>query len=384
MEILDFFQPVDLSRFDDPEKYPEESFFHHIYYFEGSRELPDDRKIALIGITDSRNGDSTDEADNIRRYLYRLCRSDYARHVIDMGNFSVAYDEKSFESLGFALSELISHNLTPIILNGRQSLTYAQYLSFAYLRQYVNLVLFDSAIDFDLQEHKRMNENNYLQNMLTIEPNYLFNMSILGFQGYFVDQNIQEFLSKLNFDLVRLGEMRTHPQDTEPLLRSAHLISWDLGAIRHSDAAGTLHPGPNGLYGEEACQFCRYAGLGSNVRSAGFYNYDLSADDSGQTAHLVAQMIWYFLDGYLNRYPENPGESMDDFFKYITNHHNKDYQIIFYKSKRTDRWWMEVPVIDHETAEQVKFYMPCSYLDYQQASQDIVPDRWLMAVRKLS
>jgi formiminoglutamase len=171
--------------------------------------------------------------------------------------------------------------------------------------------------------------------------------------------------------------------ELEPLLRSSHFASWDLSAIRQSDAPGTLTPSPNGFYSEEACLLSRYSGIGSNMRTIGFYNYVPEKDRDEQTAHLCAQMIWYFVDGVMNQYPESPNENKEDFTKFITSIQNSSYQIVFYKSKRTDRWWMEVPINEREFRGTMHI-MPCSYNDYLSATREEIPERWLQAVKKFT
>ena len=42
----------------------------------------------------------------------------------------------------------------------------------------------------------------------------------------------------------------------------------------------------------------------------------------------------------------------------------------FLQSKRTGRWWMQLPN---------KKFIPCSYKDYVTASQNEIPERWLRA-----
>jgi formiminoglutamase len=113
----------------------------------------------------------------------------------------------------------------------------------------------------------------------------------------------------------------------------------------------------------------------------GFYGYEHEKDTNGQTPHLLAQMIWYFVDGYLNRYMESPEESKDDFLKFITSQRHSNMNIVFYKSTRTDRWWMEIPVGDNAANTHI---MPCSYNDYLAATREEIPDRWLQAVKKFS
>ncbi len=56
----------------------------------------------------------------------------------------------------------------------------------------------------------------------------------------------------------------------------------------------------------------------------------------------------------------------------------------FWKSKKSDRWWMEVPV-SRSKRNQKKFHIiPCSYHDYQLACSEEVPERWMKTYAKLS
>jgi arginase family enzyme len=380
MEVLDFFEPLDIQRLEGAGEQEEATWYHAIDRYDGSTPDLTDKRIAIIGIDD---GDGGEASITIRKYLYQLKRVEYAEEIIDLGNFKFNYQPKAYESLGFVLSELISNNLVPVILNGKQQITFAQYLAFSYLKHYVNLVAFDSRLDFDLVENPDMTASNYLQKIFMQEPAYLFGFANVGYQSHFADTAIIDFLEKLYFDLHRLGDVRANMNDLEPVLRSSHFASWDLAAIRQSDAPGVINPTPNGFYGEEACLLSRYTGMSSNIRSIGFYNYSPEKDRDGQTAHLSAQLVWYFVDGYLNRYPESPLENKDDFLKFITSIQNNSYQIVFYKSKRTDRWWMEVPINEREFTGSVHI-MPCSYNDYLAATREELPDRWMQAMRKFS
>jgi len=382
MEVFDFFIPVDLERINAGRDIDEATWYHAIASATESEKLDlTDRKIVLIGI-EGPNGDDAASYE-IRKYLYRLGRPEYAEQVADMGNFKFNYQDKDYEALGFVLSELLAANHMPIIINGAQDITYAQYLAFSYLKDYVNLVTFDSRLDFNMREEKKVTATNFLQRILMSEPAYLFGYANVGYQSHFTDQSILDFLENLYFDLHRLGDVRANMNDLEPLLRSSHFASWDLSAIRQSDAPGTVKPSPNGFYSEEACLLSRYSGIGSNMRTIGFYNYTPENDRDGQTAHLCAQMIWYFVDGVMNQYPESPMENKEDFTKFITSIQNSHYSIVFYKSKRTDRWWMEVPINEQEFSG-TNHIMPCSYNDYLAATREEIPERWLQAVKKFT
>ncbi len=128
----------------------------------------------------------------------------------------------------------------------------------------------------------------------------------------------------------------------------------------------------------------RYAGLTPKLSGAGFFEINPMIDPGGQTAHLTAQMIWYFFEGYLNRDDDFPEEGSKNFIKYIVNGNGNGDDMVFFKSKKTDRWWMQLPVSkDKEEKLRRHIMVPCSYKDYQKACDHELPDRWWKAYQKL-
>ena len=73
---------------------------------------------------------------------------------------------------------------------------------------------------------------------------------------------------------------------------------------------------PNGFYGEEICAISRYAGISDKVTSFGIYEYNSTYDANYQTAHLIAQMIWYFIEGVNFRAKDYPFSTKDDYQKF--------------------------------------------------------------------
>ncbi|HHN47664.1 MAG TPA: arginase, partial [Bacteroidales bacterium] len=53
-------------------------------------------------------------------------------------------------------------------------------------------------------------------------------------------------------------------------------------------------------------------------------------------------MIWYFLEGFYNRKNEDPTQSLNDFIRYVVPVGDAEEGIVFYRSKKSDRWWMEI------------------------------------------
>jgi hypothetical protein len=106
--------------------------------------------------------------------------------------------------------------------------------------------------------------------------------------------------------------------------------------------------------------------MSSELTSFGIYGFDERKDKDNMTAVLAAQMIWYFVDGYFLRKNEAPISDKNEFVEYHLQFTGND--ILFLKSKRSNRWWMQLPNGDFE---------PCSYNDYLQASENEIPERWM-------
>lgn len=163
------------------------------------------------------------------------------------------------------------------------------------------------------------------------------------------------------------------------------MLSFDIGAIKSADAPGKSNQTPNGFAGEEACQIMRYAGMSDKISSVGIYEFNPTFDLNKQTAILVSQMCWYFLEGILHRKPENPHEAGadDSFRKYTIANGELGSQIVFWKSIKTDRWWMELPYKKREHGFDNEL-VACNFEDYQAAQHGELPDRWLVAFHRLS
>jgi hypothetical protein len=278
---------------------------------------------------------------------------------------------------------LIKDGIIPIIIGGSQDLTYANYLAYENLEQMVNLVTVDPRFDIGLKD-ETVDAYTFLSKIVLHQPSFLFNYSNIGYQSYFTDPKVLELMNQLYFDVYRLGMVRNNLEEVEPIVRNADIVSMDVNAIRKADAPGISFASPNGFNGEEACAIARYAGLSDKLTSFGVYDYCPSKDEDGTTAHLVAQMIWYFIDGYYNRKQDFPVGDRSQYFKYTVALESKDHELVFYKSNKSDRWWMEVP---YQTGQNSKYerhhLVPCSYADYELALRDEMPDRWWKTYQKL-
>lgn len=393
MNVSDFFQPIDKKKIlSDNTRHPL-ALGRFISIHDTENGFPDleDIHLAIIGVEEDRNAPGNEGCalapDYVRKYLYRLFRGSYAPRIADLGNIRAGNSvTDTYFALKSAVAYLLEKNITPVVVGGSQDLTYANYQAYESLGQIINIVSIDSRFDMGMQKDEPINHQNYLSTILTSKPNYLFNFTNIGYQTYFVDQDAIELMEKLYFDVYRLGVVRSRLEEVEPVVRNADLLSFDVSSIRQSDAPANAQASPNGFHGEEACQIIRYAGLSDKISSIGFYELNPAFDNGEQTAHLVAQMIWYFFDGFYNRkndFPDKHIKDSSDYIKYVVSIREFQNKINFYKSKKSDRWWMEVPCPPKlRNKYERHFLVPCSYSDYQEACQNEIPDKWWQVYQK--
>ena len=147
-----------------------------------------------------------------------------------------------------------------------------------------------------------------------------------------------------------------------------------------AEAPANKNAVPNGFYGEAICSIARYAGISDKVSSFGIYEYNAKLDEKDQTAHLIAQMIWYFIEGVNYRANDYPFGLKTNYKKYIVP--IEDQVLNFHKSNKSGRWWMEIG-IDSNNKSKRHALIPCTYQDYIAATKEIIPDKWYKAMRKL-
>ncbi|MBL4655036.1 MAG: formimidoylglutamase [Bacteroidia bacterium] len=392
MTYEEFLTPIEKSIITSNEEQSKNCLSNHVDIFTEKNSLPDlsDKDIAIIGVQEDRNGNNNIGAsfasNLVREKFYQLHKGHFNPQIADLGNILAGNTvQDTYIALTNIVTELIDQNIIPIIIGGTQDLAYAQYQGYQNMGQTIDLVTVDPKFDLgNLNENDPISSDNHLFKIITHHPNYLFNVTVLGYQTYFVDQPAIETFEKLNFDSYRLGEVRSNLEEVEPIVRTADMLSFDISSVKLADAPGNNNANPNGFYGEEACQIARYAGLSNKLSSIGFYELNPEQDNRGQTSSLVSQMIWYFIEGFYSRVKDLPVKEKKDFTKYTTSFKNNDHELVFYKSKQTNKWWMEVPIQDLNSDNERHQLIPCSYTDYQSASNEEIPNRWWQAYNKLN
>jgi len=389
MEFSEIFEPIDPDKVSYPDL-ERKRFGDKVIKYTTGTSFPDveNMDMAIIGVLEDRkafhNQGCAMAPDEIRQYLYKLFPPNQNLKIVDLGNIPAGYElDDTYFALSTVLAELLEMNIVPIVLGGSQDLSYANYLAYENLGRIINIVSIDS--EFDLGEtHTEFNSRSYITKIILHQPNFLFNYTNIGYQGYFVDQEAVHLMKNLLFDSYRLGELTKDLNEVEPLVRNADMLSVDISAVRQSDAPGNKNATPNGFYGEQLCQMMRFAGMSDKLSSIGFYEINPACDVNGQTTHLVAQAIWHFIEGFYNRQKDFPFRDKNNYLKYIVNTDELSEDVIFFKSKRTDRWWMEVNCPTNLRHKYERHYLvPCSYKDYLTACENDIPDRWWQVYQKL-
>ncbi|GAA4805037.1 formimidoylglutamase [Olivibacter ginsenosidimutans] len=393
MSLVDFFSPIAVEEFTPPNGFLTSQLGTHIVAY--IDEFPDYEResvdLAIIGVMEDRNALNNEGCalapNYVREKLYHLHRGEYTPKIVDFGNIKAgAQVTDTYAALKTTVDELLRNNIVPIIIGGGQDLTYAQFQGYEKLEQKVDLVVIDSHFDLDeaVIDDRVATSQTYLTRILLHQPNFLFNYSHIGYQTYYVSQESLKVMDKLYFDSYRLGLFSGKTDQAEPVIRNADLLSFDIGAIRSSDACANANATPNGFYAEEACQLCRYAGMSDKLTSIGFYELNPAYDQQGQTAILLAQMVWYFIDGYYNRKKDFPLQPKSAYITYRASLNDDSYELMFVKSKKTDRWWMQVPYPNTKSANERFHLVPCRYEDYLLAVEGEMPDLWWRTFQKLS
>jgi formiminoglutamase len=388
-EISVFFTPPDFDKIAGGDSFADASLFKCISKNENDFPDLEGIDIAIIGVNEGRRAGKNEicaqAPDEVRKQLYRLFQGTFAARIADLGNIAPGHSiEDTYYALSQSVEFLLRKNIVPVIIGGGHDLAYAQFRGYEKLEQTINGVTIDSVFDLGNPDDE-FSSRTFLGKVILHQPNYLFNYSHIGYQTYLVEQSQLQMMDKLYFDVYRLGQIRDNIQEAEPVIRFADFLTFDFSVMKHADAPANANVSPNGFYAEEACQMMWYAGMSDRLTSLGLYEINPQLDTSEMTTQLAAQMIWCFIDGFYARKKDYPSRSNPDYIRFHVFLQDNSYEINFYKSKKSDRWWMEVP---YPSQKGLKFerhtLVPCSQKDYDTACNNEIPDRWWQTYQKLS
>jgi hypothetical protein len=307
---------------------------------------------------------------DFRKKLYGLYYGDWNINIYDLGSL---INGKEVSDTIFAIEKIIEFfikNKTFVItIGGSQDLTLNFYNSIKKCLNSINLVTIDNQLDF---LKNTTIKDSYLSNIIMDDHNKLNQFSNIGFQKHLASIAEIDLIKKMKFEALSLGKIKSNIKEAEPILRDSNFISFDIKSIKSGDI-NNAHQYPNGLTSHEFCTLSRYSGLSSKSKVISFFeNWDFLILNS-----LLAESIWYTIDGFSSRFEENPLEINDDFMTYHIEVDN--YKFKFYNSIITDRWWVEF--INEELISIENNIISCSASDYNNCKNSIISERILTRLK---
>lgn len=339
-------------------------------------------EIAIVGLSEQRNSFFANplyDVNQFRRAFYELYPGNWNIKIADLGDLS---NGAKIKDTYFAIKEIGYHlkqmNIIPVFIGGSHDLIFPLYQVFQKFKQLVNMVSVDRSFDFS-QEDELISGRSYMSKIIMEKPNVLNNYTNLGFQNYYCAIEEKDLMDKLYFEGIRLGQVLDDTQLVEPVFRDADIVGFDMKCLSWEAIADPLKGQPNGIDSRSICALSRYAGISDRVGFIGLYELP----STPMMDQLAAQIIWYFIEGVQYRFDEYPVNINEGFLKYSVTLSNQT--IVFYKSEKSNRWWMELTndtYLDNKT--KTSALLACTKNDYESACQDIIPERWYNAIKRIN
>ena len=379
--MLDFLKPVSQELTDYVSLLPNHAIGNNIS-LHTNQDFPEFIAGSIVVFTVNENRNSSVSVaedvnfDGIRKQFYKLAKGDWVINLIDVGEIASGDAiTDTYYLVTKLVEEIHKASCIPVIIGGGQDVTYANYRAYSHDKGMVNLVNVDSCFDLGNVELPMTNES-YVGKIVVDQPYNLFNYTNIGYQSYYVAPEELDLIERMFFDLYRLGEISNNLTLAEPVMRDADIVSVDLNVLE----ASFYGENPNGLSGKELCALSRYAGISDKVSSFGIYEYQ-NEKCSKSSDQLVAQLIWYFIEGISCRWSETGELAAMDVIHYQVP--VDDQVLSFYKSNITERWWMEItPSASLDNILTSNTLLPCTYSDYEKACNQNIPERWFNAKMK--
>ena len=304
---------------------------------------------------------------DFRKKLYSLYYGNWDLNIYDFGDLE---NGNLVSDTQFALSKILEffskNKILVITIGGSQNLLFDIYSSLKVTLQKINLVSVDNKIDFS------NNNESFLHKIIMDENNKLANFSNIGYQKHLTSVPENKLLDKMCFESINLGKIKSNVAEAEPVLRDSDIVSFNINSVKAGEL-NNAHQYPNGLSSYELCSLSRFSGLSSRVNIVSYFeNWDLSIMNS-----LLAESTWYVIDGYATRINENPLNDSNDFIYYHIELDN--YKFKFYRSKLSDRWWVEF--LNDEIISIEKDIISCTFDDYNNCKNSVIPERILTRLK---
>ncbi len=360
----------------------EGSLYHNIHFFPESITEIDRNSICIFHVNEYRGkGEENQPMLDFRSACYSLFPGqDWNMKIYDLGDMSPGASlTDTYFAVQTVVGELIKNSCIPVLVGGSMDLLHAVSVGYEVTEQLINICAIDERISLGKPDEE-ITSDGYLSSLLLRRPCYLFNHATIGLQPNRNNPMNLDLYDKLYFDVCRLGAFNADFKLAEPILRNSDIIGMNLEALKASERM-VEDGNPNGFTVEQFCQIAKYSGISDKLSCFGIFN---PVHAHGHDSAIVAHTLWYLIDGIESRKGDFPIGSKKEYMRFTVIMDNEFQELVFYKSNKSERWWMEVP---YPPSEQVKFerhhLVPCDQQDYENAMQNELPDLWWRTYQKL-
>jgi len=285
--------------------------------------------------------------DRVRHHLYNFASNFTQTTICDLGNFRKA----NAEFIAPAITELITAGALPVVIGCKEDMGMAILQAIRTKESEARSVFVQEAFTPDLDSYHMLDQTSFI-----------------GIQQHLVSESTYTKVESSNISWTRLSAARNGLDESEPEIRDAGFLFFDMSALRHADFPAQKSYSTSGFFTEEACQIMRYSGTSPLMRCICLAGHDPMSLSHSQSANTQAQLMWYMISGFDQRVVEIPG-SNDRFTHYLVHLQKYDFDLTFFKSNNSGRWWLNLA---GENAQKV---YSCAYGDYLSACEDVVSDR---------
>ncbi len=294
--------------------------------------------VALIGLNEV-------ASLKIRSQLYQFNRLSGKINFIDLG----LARNLTEEFLTGLLTELSQSKITSIVFGTHDHILNAQILSNREVPGTKSLGIVDVA-----PEHNAIDDKH---------AKLLDKIVLIGTQKHLF--NHQPWAHHPGLEVIRMGILKNEILESEPALRDCQAISFSIRSLNKKEAPAQRNISNTKISAYEACQLMHFLGFNEKLNSIAFTHYVPELDMQDMTAHLIAQMIWYYLDARSLSISEKP-EEKQDVQEYSVILDQFDIHISFIKSLSSGKWWIRT-----ESGN----YVPCTLKDYELARSNMLSPR---------
>lgn len=321
--------------------------------------------IVLLFVSDYRgaNGDAeSQDFTGIRREFYKLSQLDFDIPIIDLGDLvSGRTPQDSHYILQEVLSACHQKGAIPVIVGGSNDLAFSLFSALNIYQENINYTQISNVVS--LKQGDEIHESNFLSKILGAKNFSIKNYHHLGYQKHLNEMDSVKLIQEVQFDIIRLAEMMNSTEKTEPYFRKADLVTVNCDAVETFAEPFSMNPQVNGLNRREICAYMKEIGLSERLKSVGIFNYNIYSD-SQLNHQLLAQMIWYLIEG-INIQRSHPKEKSYETFYVLIN----DEQYAFKREVFSNLWYFGED-------ENIDNCIPCSRSDFDEAKKGFLGSRF--------